>query len=182
MFNVVVQAVKGWIPERKYAKENKYKDDLMRFLMTRLSSEDYSVRKGSILDIEINDEIGIELKRNLKSHSQRTRLIGQIHRFMEEHCWALVVLCGDVEQKTVEDLNFALKRYMSKHTSSPLFRNKRLEIISKDASKIRREKNKPNPLIEKILSKPRFSLRDYMEQTQRRTATKDKVAVQKWKQ
>jgi hypothetical protein len=164
IFNAVYKAVKEWIPERKYAKEDKYRDDLMRFLKKTLSSEDYAVKKGAFLDIAINDDVEIELKRNLKSENERKRLIGQIHLFMEKRSHAIIVLCGDVEQKTIEILNNHFKRYTS---NSRLVQNKILRIIPKDTSKTRREKNESNPLLEKVLKKHRFSLQKYMKKTQK---------------
>jgi len=160
IFNVVVQVVEDWVP-KKYAKEDKYRDELMRFLRERLPSEDYAVGKGAFLDIEINDEIGIELKRNLKSKTERNRLVGQVTDFLKQHSYALVVLCGKVEQKIVNDLNSSFK---FSTLSSSLIQNKIVKIISKDKSQILKEKNK-RVLLQRI-NKPSFSLIDYMKQTQ----------------
>jgi bifunctional DNA-binding transcriptional regulator/antitoxin component of YhaV-PrlF toxin-antitoxin module len=164
-FKIVAQTVEKWVPKRRYASESKYEDDLRRFLRIRLGSEDYNIEKGDILDIEINGEIGIELKRNLKSQTETTRLIGQITRFMHKHSYALVVLCGDVEQRTVKDLNNLFKRYTS---NSSLVQNKILRIVPKDKCQ---KKEDINPLLQKVLNKPRVSLIDYMRQTHKEAMT-----------
>lgn len=158
-FNTVAKAVEEWIPKREYAKEGKYKDDLMQFLRERLPSEDYAIGKGAFLDIEINDKIGIELKRNLKRKTERNRLVGQVMDFLKEHSYALVVLCGNVEQKTVNDLN---RNFRFSTPDSSLIQNKIVKIISKDNSQILKGKNM-RALLQKI--NKTSSLINYMKQT-----------------
>lgn len=155
-FDVVVQAVKEWIPKREYATEGKYEDDLIRFLRERLkpsdgvgsyilgygSFEQHVVRKGALLDIEIDDKIGIELKLNLEYKTERNRLVGQVMDFLSEHSYVLVILCGNVEQESLD----VLKRDFSKlpRPSSSLLSayDKVVKVISKEKSQIpKKEKN-----------------------------------------
>lgn len=83
----VLHAISIWEPKSEYTTELKYRNDLITFLRETLNAEAsassaiwgfehsgyHFIKKEdgrSLADIGIDDEIGIELKRNLK---QKTR-------------------------------------------------------------------------------------------------------------
>lgn len=78
-FQQVVDAMERWIPEKKYRRETKFRDDLQDYLDAQLNSggggvlgggmsqQDHvvSVEHGKVnADVCVNDQIGIELKRD----------------------------------------------------------------------------------------------------------------------
>ena len=87
LFDDVFQTISDWNPKAEYSTESKYRDDLIAFLRENLnpendvysspiwgfdSSRHHFLKKEagrSLADIGIDDEIGIELKRNLKRKS-----------------------------------------------------------------------------------------------------------------
>ena len=95
LFDNVLQIINDWNPKAEYSKESKYRDDLLTVLRKNLNQSENDVYSSpiwgfdssrhhflkkeagrSLADIGIDDEIGIELKRNLKRKSQINRLIG----------------------------------------------------------------------------------------------------------
>lgn len=65
--------------------------------MLKVLDERHRIRVESgryLADVGIDEKIGIELKRNLRSQSQLDRLIGQIIRFMRSYDYITVVLWG----------------------------------------------------------------------------------------
>lgn len=158
-FDVVVQTVKQWIPKGDYASEDKYRDDLIRFLRERLkssesvgsyilgssSSELHVIKKEAgrhLADIGIDDKIGIELKLNLKHQKEIDRLVGQVTRYLNEYSYILIVLCGDVEQESIDVLKHQLNGLTRPSSSLMSAYEKVVKVISKGKSKIpKKEKN-----------------------------------------
>ena len=85
----VLHAISIWEPKSEYTTELKYRNDLVTFLRKTLNAEAsassaiwgfehsgyHFIKKGagrSLADIGIDDEIGVELKRNLKQKTQIT--------------------------------------------------------------------------------------------------------------
>ncbi|MCJ7614514.1 hypothetical protein MUO71_07125 [Candidatus Bathyarchaeota archaeon] len=117
LFDEVLQTINNWKPKTQYPTENKYRDDLLKFLRKTLnpsgncvfrspiwSSDFYEqplIKKEagrSLADIGIDNKIGIELKRNLKRKSQINRLVGQVVDYLGGYSYAIIVLCGNIEQ------------------------------------------------------------------------------------
>jgi hypothetical protein len=94
----------------------------------------------SLADIGIDDEIGIELKLNLK-RSQINRLVGQVVDYLRGYSYVIIVLCGHTEQETVDVLKHNLKRIV-RSSSSPFGHEKLIRIVSKDISQKPRKAKK----------------------------------------
>jgi hypothetical protein len=160
LFDDVLQTIKDWTPKAEYSNERKYRDDLLAFLRKSLnysgsdvvssriwgfdSSRHHFIKKEagrSLADIGIDDEIGIELKRNLKRKSQINRLVGQIVDYLSGYSYVIIVLCGHAEQDSVDVLKHNLRRIV-KSSSSLFGQEKIIRIVSKDKSqKPRKTKN-----------------------------------------
>lgn len=101
----VLDLVEAWVPEKAYRKETRFRDDLMDFLDDRLNSGGggmfgrgrvYSLRKergASRADIAIDDQVGIELKREVKNSKLR-RLRDQIRDYEREYGYVIICACG----------------------------------------------------------------------------------------
>jgi hypothetical protein len=75
------------------------------------SSRQHLIKKEagrSLADIGIDNEIGIELKRNLKTKSQINRLVGQVVDYLGGYSYVIIVLCGHTEQEAVDVLEHNL--------------------------------------------------------------------------
>lgn len=118
----VRKIVKKWTPKKKYSKETEYRDDLMEFIRRELKqrqqiplfgAQKHRVKKEAgraHADIEIDTNIGIELKRNLKGKTEMDRVYGQISEYGREYECIIVVLCGEVREETVEELEYRLEQ------------------------------------------------------------------------
>jgi hypothetical protein len=153
----VLQTIKDWNPKAEYSTERQYRDDLLAFLREHLNSSGsgevssaiwgfgypghHFIKKEagrSLADIGIDDEIGIELKRNLRRKSQVNRLIGQVVDYLGGYSYVIIVLCGSADQETVDGLKHNLRRIV--RSSSSLFgQEKFVRIVSKDRSKKQRK-------------------------------------------
>ena len=161
LFDTVLQTIKDWNPQAEYSTESKYRDDLLAFLRKKLnrsgsgafsspiwgfdSSGQHFIKKEagrSLADIAIDDEIGIELKLNLKRKSQINRLVGQVVDYLSGYSYVIIVLCGHTEQEAVGVLKHNLKRII-RSSSSPFGQEKLIRIVSKDISQKPRKTKKP---------------------------------------
>jgi hypothetical protein len=150
-FYRVLQTINNWNPQHRYSTERKYRDDLLAFLRQELNHSggnnfssliwcsDYSgphfIKKEAgrgLADIGIDDEIGIELKLNLRWKSQINRLVGQVVDYLSGYSYVVIVLCGRTEEVAVGVLRHNLKRIV--RSSSSLFgQEKSVRIIFKDS-------------------------------------------------
>lgn len=100
----VLQLVEAWVPQKAYRSEKKFQTDLKDFLEAELSrgggmfgqSRTYAIRKErgkSRADLTVNDEVGIELKREVRNSSLR-RLRDQIHDYRDEYPYVIICACG----------------------------------------------------------------------------------------
>lgn len=154
-FDLVMRAIKQWVPEKQYSTESKYRDDLIEFLRKRLksreegilglsSSEQHLIRKEAgrhLADIGIDEKIGIELKLNLKKQSQLDRLCSQVRRFLREYSYLIVVLCGDTDQEKLDALRYEFREY----TKPSLLAEKVVKIIPKSKSKGSKKRRRTKP-------------------------------------
>jgi hypothetical protein len=106
-FDKVVDLVHDWIPNEDYGHENDFQKELQNFLEEQLnekqkdsfglgSQQNYEVsreRGTSRADIAVNDEIGIEMKRDF-SNSQEKKLKGQIEDQLDNYNFVIVCACG----------------------------------------------------------------------------------------
>ncbi len=152
LFDDVLQTIKDWNPRAEYSTESKYRDDFLVFLRKSLnpsgsgavcspiwgfdSSRYHFIKKEagrSLADIGIDDEIGIELKRNLKRKSQINRLVGQVVDYLGGYSYVIIVLCGHANQEAVDVLKYNLRRIV-KSSFSLFGQEKFIRIVSKDKS------------------------------------------------
>ncbi len=152
LFDDVIQTISDWNPKANYSTENKYRDDLLEFLRENLNSGssafssaiwglnhsgNHLIKKEagrSLVDIGIDDEIGIELKRNLKRKSQINRLVGQVVDYLGGYLHVIIVLCGLTEPEAVDALKHNLTRIVGS-SSSPFGQEKIIRIFSKTVLK-----------------------------------------------
>jgi len=151
----VLSIVKRWPPEKKYSKEPGYRDDLMKFIRSELersqqnllfgTPEKHRIKKEagrSHADIEIDRNIGIELKRNLKGKTEMNRLTGQIIDYEGEYSCIIVVLCGEVSEETAEELEYQFKQRYGGVGFGLGPQGPRVEVVRKDEASIKMGKRK----------------------------------------
>lgn len=147
-FYDVLETISNWTPKSNYPTEHKYRDDLITFLRKTINSEPlppqsaiwgiehsghHFIKKESgrsLADIGIDDEIGIELKRNLRHKSQINRLVGQVVDYLNGYSYVIIVLCGYTERAAVEVLRHNLTMVL-KSFSSPFGDEKSVTIVLK---------------------------------------------------
>jgi len=181
VFDVVVRAVKEWIPKKRYLSEGEYRDDLCKVLRKKIerreesgffslgSSEKYIVQKESgrhLADLAVinSEKVGIELKYNFRTKSQRNRLVGQVKDYLKEYLYVIIVLCGYVDTQQFDALRYDLKEYEESSGFSLGQPQKVIKIISK--SKVG-------------YKKPKKKLKTTEEKTTSRKATKPKKTTRK---
>ena len=144
IFPQVLKIIEEWSP-KKFKSEAKYRDDLLKLLREELNrddplgfSEEHSIRKEkgeSRADIGIDRKIGIELKYNLKTKSQVTKLIGQIVAHRSGYDSLIVVLCG---KTSLEHLDL-LREQVRKIPPRDMFYKTQVEIVVKDGKKRKKD-------------------------------------------
>ena len=122
----VLDIINQWKPKKKYSKESEYRDNLVEYIRqvfnqvfkqeqeTSLFFEPVKHRikiehKNIYADIDIDEEIGIELKLNLRGKSEVDRLYGQISGYAKEYENIFIILCGDVKEDIHEEVLYRLK-------------------------------------------------------------------------
>lgn len=163
----VFQTISEWTPKSEYSNETKYRDDLFKCLTKKLNSESkgynsaiwglehsgyHLIKKEagrSFADIAIDNEIGIELKRNFKNKTQIDRLVGQVVDYLVGgYSCIIIVLCGHTDQEAFDTLKHNLKQIF-KSFSSSLGRDEIfLKIISKSKPKKARKQKLSSIYIE----------------------------------
>lgn len=115
LYSQVVRVIETWEPS-KYNSEKKYQEKLVKYLRDRLnrtpsfsfgSSSKITVKKEDgrgLCDVVVDRDIGIELKRNLKTKSQIDRLFGQIDDYIKDYRDVLVVLVGKTDPDALDQL------------------------------------------------------------------------------
>lgn len=154
LFDECVNLINHWVPKQKYPNELKYRDDLMDFLYGKLNksgdvlSESRNVKlkkeaSRSLCDIGVGDQqVGIELKKDLKSKSQINRLQGQIEDYEDDYKeGVIVVLVGKVDKYVENDLRHKLIKKLNKSISFGL-QQFRIKLINKSDSKIQSSSQK----------------------------------------
>jgi hypothetical protein len=115
LFEKVIETIEHWQPKKKYFFENDYRDDLIEYLDSELNQYgDFSIRKEhgeSRIDIGINDEIGIELKLNLKGSHHIDRLTGQLTRHIHHYRYGVILLLlGETDSNTYQTVIKSVNR------------------------------------------------------------------------
>ncbi len=148
LFDECVELINRWKPKQKYPNESKYRDDLMDFLYKRLNksgdilfgNRNVKLKKEasrSLCDIGVgNHQVGIELKKDLKSKSQINRLQGQIEDYEEDYKeGVIVVLVGKVDKYVETDLKQKMNKKMNKSLNFGI-QQFRIKLINKSDLKI----------------------------------------------
>lgn len=158
LFDDTISIIKNWTPEKEYSNEISYRDDLLEILRDELNQIDnpmfgrqnrVSVKKEdgrSLCDIGINRQIGIELKKDVKSKSQVDRLVGQIHGFKKDYHDLIIVLVGKIDKEGLEDLKDRISD-LTRNTSYGLNQEPRIKIINKGSKTndvAKKDNNKKN--------------------------------------
>ena len=151
----VLTIIKRWAPKKKYSKETEYRDDFMEFIRRELkrSQQDilfgpprtHLVKKESgrhLADIGIDEDIGVELKLNLRRKAEMDRLEGQVSGFTREYSCIIVVLCGEVSEEIVEELEYRFKRSYANVGFGLGPQGPRVKVVRKDEASIKRRKKK----------------------------------------
>ena len=116
-FNGLILAVRQLLDEWKPGElnsEREYQESLLDFLQQILPGcivrKDYP-EAGALIDIYLkrpgffgDDEVFFELKHNLSTKSEFTRLIGQIMELEPKKRKVVVVLCGKTERSMIQRL------------------------------------------------------------------------------
>jgi hypothetical protein len=127
-FNEVFESIENWRPDRRYYLENQYRDDLIKYLENQLNkSGNLRIQKEhgeSRIDIGINNDVGIELKLNLKGSHHIDRLTGQLTRHIHHYRYGVILLLlGETDPNTYQTVIKSVNRIKS----GP----KQIEIIAK---------------------------------------------------
>jgi hypothetical protein len=151
----VLSIVKRWFPKKKYSKEAEYRDELMEFIRSELKRgqqdilfgppRTHLVKKESgrhLADIGIDEDIGVELKLNLRRKAEMDRLEGQVSGFTREYSCIIVVLCGEVSEEIVEELEYRFKRSYANVGFGLGPQGPRVEVVRKDKVSIKGRKEK----------------------------------------
>ncbi len=151
----VLDIIWQWIPKKKYSEKphDKYRDDLMVFIRSELKRGQQNILFGTpkkhrikketgkaYADIEIDRNIGIELKLNLKGKSKISGLTGQIDYYEEEYNCIIIVLCGEVSEETVEEVEYKIKRKYGSAGFGLGSQGPRVEVVRKDEASLERRK------------------------------------------
>ena len=97
LFRRVVCEIQGWTPQGSYRTEETYRYDLVNHLKTR--GYVTRVEAGTdLVDILVEDQIPIEVKKTPKSRAEYDRFAGQLLRFADVYACAIGIVC-DVKGK-----------------------------------------------------------------------------------
>jgi hypothetical protein len=142
LFEDTISIIKNWTSEKEYSNETSYRDDLLDVLREKLNEVNnplfgrqnrVSLAKEDgrgLCDIGINRQIGIELKKDLKSKSQVDRLVGQIHGYKKDYQDLIIVLVGKTNKEALEGLKDRISD-LTTNTSYGLNQEPRIKIIDK---------------------------------------------------
>ena len=151
----VLSIVKRWTPKKKYSKETEYRDDLMEFIRRELKRSQQNILFGSSeekehnvqkeagrahADIEIDRNIGIELKRNLKGKSRIDGLVGDLDPYEREYNCIIVVLCGEMDEGTVDELKYRFRQRYRGVGFGLGPQRPRVELVRKDKASMKGKK------------------------------------------
>jgi len=132
------RAIKNWTPEKKYQKEDGYRDDLLGYLREQLNrpspfgSQKVTIQSESgrwLCDIVLNRTIGIELKKDLKEKAKIDRAIGQIHRYWDCYHDIIIVLVGDTDPNKYDDLREQVSDFVRRNSNPYSWDEKSVRVI-----------------------------------------------------
>ena len=139
MFYDTTRFIKKWKPE-KFSNENQYRNDLVKFLRKQefdwygeviITKED----GRGLCDIAINQEVGIELKKDLKKKSEVDRLSGQIIDYKRQYDNLIILLVGKTNEDTLDLLKGKIKHFKNNYDFDEI------EIIDKGSEAVEKDDN-----------------------------------------
>jgi hypothetical protein len=146
LFDECLGLIREWNPKKEYPNELKYRDDLWKFLNSKLNKnqnvfsqrEHIRVKKEasrSLCDIGINRKVGIELKKDLKTKSQINRLQGQIEDYEDDYEeGVIVVLVGKNNEQVENELLHKLNKRLNNSMGFGV-QQFRIKLINKSTTK-----------------------------------------------
>ncbi|NJD78582.1 MAG: hypothetical protein FIB08_16060 [Candidatus Methanoperedens sp.] len=156
LFDDTVSIIKNWKSEKEYHSETSYRDDLLSVLREQLSQvnnpifgrqDRVSVSKEDgrgLCDIGINRQIGVELKKDLKSKSQVDRLVGQIHGYKKDYQDLIIVLVGKTDKEALEGLKDRISD-LTRSTGYGLNQEPKIKIVDKGSKDIGKNSSPKKP-------------------------------------
>jgi hypothetical protein len=139
MFYDTNRFIKKWKPE-KFSNENQYRNDLVKFLRKQefdwygeviITKED----GRGLCDIAINQEVGIELKKDLKKKSEVDRLSGQIIDYKRQYDNLIILLVGKTNEDTLDLLKGKIKHFKNNYDFDEI------KIIDKGSEAVEKDDN-----------------------------------------
>ena len=118
MIYETTRLIKKWKPE-EFSNEKQYRNDLVKFL--RKQEFDYGdviITKEDgrgLCDIAINQEVGIELKKDLKKKSEVDRLSGQIIDYKRQYDNLIILLVGKTNEDTLDLLKSKINHFKNNY-------------------------------------------------------------------
>ncbi|MFA5032878.1 MAG: hypothetical protein WC614_07655 [bacterium] len=106
----VIETISGitnaWQPER-CKTEKDFENSLLKKLQEELKDQRIQSQYGSgaqRVDIVIDKNIAIEIKKDLKNTSVLQRLIGQMELYIKDWEYLFIILCGNIKPDLLKDL------------------------------------------------------------------------------
>ena len=119
MIYETTRLIKKWKPE-EFSNEKQYRNDLVKFLRKQefdwygeviITKED----GRGLCDIAINQEVGIELKKDLKKKSEVDRLSGQIIDYKRQYDNLIILLVGKTNEDTLDLLKSKINHFKNNY-------------------------------------------------------------------
>lgn len=141
----IAEIIEVWTP--KGSTEKKLRDDLTKYIRKELKERAKSFWRQFLedtdfvimneagrarADIEINRNIGIEIKLSLKGKTEIDRLCGQVGKYMESYEHVFVVLCGDVSDQNFEETRRRLNKLCVSLLPPTILSTPVMTIVKKD--------------------------------------------------
>lgn len=151
LFEDSVSIIKKWTPETEYSKEYGYREELKEVLRVKLNEVQnplFAKRRISVkkehgigyCDIDINQQqIAVELKKDINKKDKIDRLVGQVNRYKLNYRDIIIVLVGKTDKDKLDDLKDQISGLTNENPYAP--QQQRIKIIDK-GSKIQ-EKSPP---------------------------------------
>ncbi len=120
--------IKQWQPNG-CSTEKDFEKSLVNELQQKLQNKKIITQYGSgkqKVDIVVQDEVPIEIKKDIKSNAVLQRLIGQIEQYLVNWKYLLLVVCGEI----MPDYLMMLEDYAKKKTD--FMGDNRIYIIVKN--------------------------------------------------
>ncbi len=151
LFNRTLSVIDEWIPN-KHKNELEYRNELLQFLRSKMNEGNnlFSIEQEIVIkkedgrglcDIAIENEVGIELKKDLNSKSKVDRLIGQVNYYKKHYKDIIIVLVGVTDPNALDYLKEQLRSIASTEFNT-IVGTKHLLVIDKGSNITNVKRNK----------------------------------------